>query len=121
MREISCPVCNDRHATILYGSKLPAHFDETRPPSPYAAHYQINRCGSCGLTYSSPIMDERGVRKLYEESSEANVAAGEENNVRTTMAHYYRLAATHLRGRERVLDVGCDMGFLLEAASADGF
>jgi 2-polyprenyl-3-methyl-5-hydroxy-6-metoxy-1,4-benzoquinol methylase len=121
MREIICPVCDERHATMLYGSTLPSRFDETRPPSPYAAHYQINRCESCGLTYSSPVMDERGVRKLYEETSEANVTAGEENNVRKTMAHYYRLAAPHLRGRERILDVGCDMGFMLEAARADRF
>jgi SAM-dependent methyltransferase len=121
MREIICPICDEHHATILHGSTLPPRFDETSPPSPYAAHYQINRCERCGLTYSSPVMDEPGVRKLYEESSEANVTAGEENNVRKTMEHYYRLAAPHLRGRDRMLDVGCDMGFMLEAASADGF
>jgi 2-polyprenyl-3-methyl-5-hydroxy-6-metoxy-1,4-benzoquinol methylase len=121
MRDIVCPICNSRHGTILYGAKLPAKFDETAPPSPYSAHYQINRCDNCGLTYSSPVMDDRGVSKLYAESSETNVSPGEEGNVRRTMALYYRLAAPHLRGRERMLDVGCDMGFMLEAAKADGF
>ncbi len=121
MRDIICPICNDRNTTVLYGPQLPAHFDETRPPSPYSAHYQINRCVGCGLTYSSPVMDDVGVRKLYEESSATNVTAGEENNVRNTMAHYYRCAAPDLRARERVLDIGCDMGFMLEAAKADGF
>lgn len=121
MREIVCPICNERHGRILYGAKLPAVFDETAPPSPYSAHYQINRCENCGLTYSSPVMDDRGVSKLYEELSETNVTPGEEDNVRRTMALYYRLAASYLRGRERMLDIGCDMGFMLEAAKADGF
>jgi SAM-dependent methyltransferase len=121
MRNIVCPICNSSNGTVLYGSKLPADFDETMPPSPYSAHYQINRCVNCGLTYSSPVMDDSGVSKLYEDASETNVSPGEENNVRRTMAHYYRLAAPHLRGRERMLDIGCDMGFMLEAAKAGGF
>jgi SAM-dependent methyltransferase len=121
MRDIICPICDGHNKTVLYGPKLPADFDEATPPPPYSAHYQINRCVNCGLTYSSPIMDDRGVSKLYEESSETNVSPGEESNVRRTMTHYYQFAAPHLRGRERVLDIGCDMGFMLEAAKADGF
>jgi 2-polyprenyl-3-methyl-5-hydroxy-6-metoxy-1,4-benzoquinol methylase len=121
MREIVCPICNRRNSTVLYGAKLPAQFDETAPPPPYSAHYQINRCVNCGLTYSSPVMDERGVSRLYQDSSETNVSPGEEDNVRRTMALYYRLAAPHLSGRERMLDIGCDMGFMLEAAKGDGF
>jgi SAM-dependent methyltransferase len=121
MREIVCPICNERNSTVCYGAKLPVTFDEAAPPSPYSAHYQINRCVDCGLSYSSPVMDDRGVSKLYEESSETNVSPGEEDNVRRTMALYYQLAAPHLHGRERMLDIGCDMGFMLEAAKADGF
>jgi SAM-dependent methyltransferase len=121
MRDVVCPICDSRGATVLYGPKLPANFEETAPPSPYSAHYQINRCVNCGLTYSSPVMDEVGVSKLYQDSRETNVSSGEEDNVRRTMVLYYRLAASHLRARERVLDVGCDMGFMLEAAKSDGF
>jgi 2-polyprenyl-3-methyl-5-hydroxy-6-metoxy-1,4-benzoquinol methylase len=121
MREIVCPICNSRSSTLVYGAKLPAKFDEMAPPSPYSAHYQINRCVNCGLTYSSPVMDERGVSRLYQDSSETNVSPGEEDNVRRTMALYYRMAAPHLSGRERMLDIGCDMGFMLEAAKGDGF
>ncbi len=121
MREIVCPICDTRDRTVLYPSTLAANFDERMPPSPYSAHYQINRCVRCGLTYSSPVMDDSGVSKLYEESSETNVSPGEESNVRRTMNHYYQFAAPHLRARERMLDIGCDKGFMLEAAMADGF
>jgi 2-polyprenyl-3-methyl-5-hydroxy-6-metoxy-1,4-benzoquinol methylase len=121
MRDVVCAICNSRDYTVLYGPKLPAEFHETAPPEPYSAHYRINRCVNCGLTYSSPVMDARGVSALYEQSSESNVSPGEENNVRRTMALYYQLAAPHLLGRERLLDIGCDMGFMLEAARTDGF
>ena len=120
MREIICPICGGVDKVIVYESRLPPTFDETAPPCPYSSHYRINRC-ACGLLHSSPIMDEAGVAALYEKSSETNVAAGEEDNVRRTMRGYYKMAAPHLAARARVLDIGCDMGFLLEAACADGF
>jgi SAM-dependent methyltransferase len=121
MRNIVCPTCQEPEKVLVYRDTLPLDFDEKAPPSPYSAHYQINRCANCGLTHSSPVMDDAGVSALYEKSSETNVMPGEEDNVRRTMAGYYNLAMRHLPGRTRMLDVGCDMGFLLEAARADGF
>jgi SAM-dependent methyltransferase len=121
MREIICPICGGREKTPVFDATLPPDFDERAPPSPYSAHYCINRCSDCGLIHSSPVMNEQGVTALYEHSRETNVLPGEEDNVRRTMSLYYRLAAPHVLARQRVLDIGCDMGFLLEAAAADGF
>jgi hypothetical protein len=121
MRPIDCPICGETGKRLVYEATLPPDFDELNPPSPYAAHYRINACQGCGLIHSSPIMEEAGVAALYERSRKANVEAGEEDNVRRTMAGYYRIAAPHLAARDRILDVGCDMGFMLEAARADGF
>ena len=121
MRQIVCPICGGTERKTVYPATLPADFDEKSPPSPYACHYQINECAGCGLIHSNPIMDEPGVAALYRESSETNVTPGEEPNVRRTMELYYRLAAPHLPARRKMLDIGCDMGFLLEAARADGF
>lgn len=121
MREIGCPICSKNEKTLVFQSTLPEGFDETSPPSPYSAHYQINKCPLCGLFRSSPIMDDAGVSALYKNSSETNVQPGEEGNVARTMRQYYRLAVPHLFQKQRVLDVGCDMGFFLEAAKLDGF
>lgn len=122
MREISCPVCGGTRRVKIYDATLPPDSDKSsKPPPPYSAHYQINRCAGCGLVYSSPIMDAEGVTILYRDASETNVLPGEERNVERTMEGYYRLAAPHLPGRQRILDVGCDMGFLLKAAEKDGF
>jgi SAM-dependent methyltransferase len=46
---------------------------------------------------------------------------GEEQNVERTMRGYYDLARSALRGRERMLDIGCDVGLLLDAGRRDGF
>lgn len=121
MREIVCPVCEGKSRAVVFKSTLPSAFDEAVPPPPYSGHYQINRCLTCELMMSSPVMNDVGVAALYKDSSETNVSPGEEDNVRRTMALYYHLASPHLAGRQRMLDIGCDMGFLLEAAKADGF
>jgi 2-polyprenyl-3-methyl-5-hydroxy-6-metoxy-1,4-benzoquinol methylase len=61
------------------------------------------------------------VRELYRHYSESNSADEEIANVRRTMLGYYRLARPHLQRRERFLDVGCDVGLLLDIAAKDGF
>src|SRR6266404_5432991 len=121
MRTNSCPICHSVGAHVFYGPTLPAQFDERHPPSPYSAHYRIMQCEGCGLLFSDPIMDKDGVSILYQGLSETNVTPGEEDNVRRTMAGYYGLAAPYLPGRDRILDVGCDIGLLLEVARQDGF
>ena len=121
MRQTFCPICRRTEFELVYRSSLPTTFDEAHPPGPYTAHYQIGRCRDCELMRSNPIMDEMGVTALYLNSSETNVTVGEEENVRLTMRGYYELARPYLPAKERILDIGCDMGFLLNVAKADGF
>ncbi|MBI2339348.1 MAG: class I SAM-dependent methyltransferase [Deltaproteobacteria bacterium] len=122
MRDIpSCPTCGKEHCEVVYNSTLQQNPSSMASFNPYSAHYQINRCTHCGLLRASPILDEEGVVKLYRDSSETNIAPGEETNVQRTMRRYYRLAQPFLDGRHRMLDVGCDRGFILEEAAKDGF
>jgi 2-polyprenyl-3-methyl-5-hydroxy-6-metoxy-1,4-benzoquinol methylase len=88
---------------------------------PYSGHYQINQCTACGLIFSSPIMEEKEVKELYTNYRESNVTVGEINNVRRTMMGYYELMRPFFRDKGRFLDIGCDIGLLLDIAAQDGF
>lgn len=123
MRELRCPICGEERRAVVYRSTLPpdAETSGRRPVDPLAVHFRINRCVGCGLIYSSPILDDNGARALYSEASHTNVPAGEEDNVRRTFAGYYDLAKPHLARRDRILDIGCDVGVLLNIARQDGF
>ena len=120
MRQISCAICGIADEVVVYRSTIPPRAAGASL-DPYAAHYQINRCRRCDLVYSSPILDEACVAALYTNSAHGSVAAGEERNAQRTMELYYELVRPHLSARRRVLDIGCDVGFLLKVARGDGF
>lgn len=72
--------------------------------------------------FSSPILDQNDLSVLYKHyTADSNIAFGEEQNARLTMGYYYQLAQDYLPSKNRILDVGCDVGYLLEFAKADGF
>jgi 2-polyprenyl-3-methyl-5-hydroxy-6-metoxy-1,4-benzoquinol methylase len=122
MREIErCPICRNSERVPVYAGTLDGSDIEAARRNPYGAHYQINRCLGCGLTFSSPIFDDADIAALYEHAPNANVMSGEEANVKKTMRLYYELAKPHLLHRERILDIGCDIGLMLEFAREDGF
>lgn len=116
-----CPICIGTSRQMIYASTLTMEISSTNIPNPYSAHYQINQCLGCDLRFSSPILDDAGVNALYTQSGEGNVVAGEEDNVRFTMKNYYKLVRPHIHNKTRVLDIGCDVGYFLEATLNDGF
>lgn len=121
MRELSCAICDSADRIVLYESTLDLRKIEGHPVKPYDAHYRINRCRQCGLVYSSPILASTDVETLYTESAGTNVCDGEWTNARLTAERYYALARPFLTERQRVLDIGCDVGMLLDIAREHGF
>jgi 2-polyprenyl-3-methyl-5-hydroxy-6-metoxy-1,4-benzoquinol methylase len=121
MRDIVCAVCGSSQRKVIYADTLKHAVFQDNRVDPYSAHYQINRCTRCGLRYSNPIFESTEVQMLYQESDQGNIVAGQEANVRRTMELYYQLAQPYIRERERFLDIGCDIGLLLDIARLDGF
>jgi 2-polyprenyl-3-methyl-5-hydroxy-6-metoxy-1,4-benzoquinol methylase len=122
MREIRhCPICAGTDRDLVYPGTLDTTNTVGARTNPYSSHYQINRCRGCGLIFSSPIFEDADIAALYEKAPHGNVESGEEGNVKRTMRLYYELARPHLLQRDRLLDVGCDIGLMLEFARQDGF
>src|SRR5438046_867639 len=121
MREIiKCPGCDGTDRKIVYRASA-SLAGASALQDPYRAHYQINRCVECGLLRSSPIFDPESVGRLYSHALAANTSGQEIDNVRKTMAGYYELLRRRLPAQQRLLDIGCDRGLLLQMARQDGF
>jgi len=124
VRELVCPICAGTEAAQLYRETFvvePGALGEGSTVNPEGVHYRINRCAGCKLVYSSPVLDEAGVAALYTRSPHTNVREGEEGHVGRTFEGYYRLVRPRLGRRDRMLDIGCDVGILLAIAQQDGF
>lgn len=120
MKELlNCPICKGDRREMIYPATVETQ--QSIRPEPYSGHYQINACLGCGLLYSSPVPDAGHVHKFYREYESANVVANEIDNVRHTMRGYYQLVAPYLTRKEYFLDIGCDIGLLLESVRTEGF
>jgi 2-polyprenyl-3-methyl-5-hydroxy-6-metoxy-1,4-benzoquinol methylase len=64
---------------------------------------------------------ENGVITKSDDFQGTNVAAGESAGVQRTMQLYYKGIRPFLRGKEAFMEVGCDVGYLLDVARRDGF
>ncbi|KKR10294.1 MAG: hypothetical protein A3D24_02490 [Candidatus Blackburnbacteria bacterium RIFCSPHIGHO2_02_FULL_39_13] len=86
---------------------------------PDGVHYKIWRCLKCGLVYSSPILPESALYKLYKKSK---VTYGEQiADLTKTYGYYLSELEKYNVKKERLLEIGCGSGFLLGEAKRQGY
>ena len=120
----ACPICGPGgDADELYSARLdttafsPTVFSARRVPD--RLHYRVVQCRTCGLVRSDPIADGAVLNGLYRQS-ELNYAA-ESENLRRTYGRHLRRLKRHGGATERLLEIGCGHGFLLEEALRQGY
>lgn len=119
MNIITCAICKTNNYTeLLYKetvdfAKLTSEIFSARR-IPDRVHYRLLKCTRCSLIFSSPILPEKDLRKLYGKST---VTYGEEmNSLNETYGKYLKKAVFYCRENPRLLEIGCGNGFFLEKA-----
>ena len=86
---------------------------------PDGIHYRILKCINCDLVYSSPILPEARLKKLYKESK---ITYGEQiQDLTKTYGHYLRELEKYGVVKGKLLEIGCGNGFFLVEAKKQGY
>lgn len=124
MKSQFCPICGPKTAKkLLYkqnfslGQINAKVFSARRLPD--RLHYRLVRCGSCGLVYSDPILDEAKIANLYHKSQ--FTYADRINDLTKTYGYYLRKLNSYGVTRNRFLEIGCGNGFMLAEAKRQGY
>lgn len=101
-----CPVCLGREADSFFRHQ----------------HYHFVRCSDCGTIYLDPLPDAEKVRELYSDAYDG-ATTGYFVKVEKKLRRSRRRirALSRYRRAGRFLDVGCNGGFMVEAAREAGF
>lgn len=117
MIKIFCAICGEKEKTkVLYRANFnPINltsqiFSARRIPD--NIHYQINKCLNCGLIFSSPILPEEKIKKLYKKSKFSYKEQVPYLN--QTYLYYLKKFLTKNFLFLKLLDIGCGNGFFLE-------
>jgi len=86
---------------------------------PDRVHSRIVQCKVCGLVRQDPMLDQNKLKVLYEKSEFTYENAVD--NLKKSYGHYLRLAGTMVEKKQRVLEIGCGNGFILEEALKLGY
>ncbi len=124
MKNLTCAICGENTPfEILY----PANFKREQIGSdlfsarriPDRCHYRIVRCLKCGLIFSSPILEEKIIHRLYKESE--LTYDPEIVNLKKTYGSCLKKIINYIPRKDNLLEIGCGNGFFLEEALSYGF
>lgn len=88
--------------------------DFSAKKDPDHLHCRMVRCEGCGLLYSTPILEDYEVTKLYEEST--FVYDQDSRNLEETYGAVLKEVEAVIPAKENLLDIGCSNGFFLDKA-----
>lgn len=123
MRIIQCAICKtNKYTDVLF----PETTDFTRIDKdifsarriPDRVHYRLLQCNKCALIFSSPILSEKTIRKLYRESR--LTYEQEIESLKETYGHYLGNTLRYSVKNPALLEIGGGSGFFLEKAKEMG-
>ena len=107
-----CPVCS--------GARFARVFSVV-DPLVAPTKLTLERCTTCDLVVLNPRLTERGIKRLEEASTVYDIEPDEiDEHLQALDGVLEKLEASVTR-RSRLLDIGCNRGFLLEAARRRGW
>lgn len=125
--DIACNLCRSRDVRLLYPStltNLTPNADDFRCTSAaYGVHPPIVRCNVCGLVYANPRWDSNVVRDSYSVVEDPTYVEEREGRVLTFNRNLKPLETLigPDSGTQRLLDVGCHIGVMVELAQQRGW
>ncbi|KAF0146426.1 MAG: type 12 methyltransferase [Nitrospirae bacterium] len=124
---VLCNFCNAEDHTVLF--EIFESPDERQPPAwRGSSAIPVVRCNHCGLVFLNPRYDDERLTALYQDPQMFKGTIDPEGNSRSianerslrVSRFQHEVSALHrIRKKGRLLDVGCGLGFFLEALGDD--
>jgi 2-polyprenyl-3-methyl-5-hydroxy-6-metoxy-1,4-benzoquinol methylase len=118
MRDKKCPICkNNQNLEVLYKENFDFKklddktFSARRIPD--GTHYRFLKCNNCGLIFSSPILSEKAIAKLYSKSN-FNYLDESRYLQKTYLKYFNEYVFKKDFKNKKILEIGCGNGFFLE-------